>query len=85
MGDLLEELAALAHEQWSGWMQYMFSKCATTESGEVIIPKHLVERWQRQMRTPYGSLLEAEKLSDREEAQRMVKVVGPYLKMGDGV
>jgi len=33
-----EELAAYAHEAWSGWMRYMFSKCHSNDAGELVIP-----------------------------------------------
>lgn len=69
-----EALAALCHEQWSGWMQYLFSKC---EFGgdQVQIPSWAVERWQRQMTTPYAKLSEEEKNSDRKEADKFIKLL----------
>jgi hypothetical protein len=81
---LLEDLANLAHEQWSGWMYYMFSKCVQEErfeNGEffktenLIIPRWAVERWTRQMNTKYKDLSEEEKNSDREEAERVIGVL----------
>jgi hypothetical protein len=65
-----EELAAYAHEAWSGWMEYLFSKCLK-ESDGMKIPQSLVERWTRQMQTPYAELPENEKDSDRAEALKM--------------
>lgn len=78
--ELREQLAAYAHEAWSGWMRYMFSKTETSErffSGEtvVVIPRWAVERWQRQMSTPYADLPEAEKKSDRKEADEILAIV----------
>jgi len=70
----VEPLAEYAHNAWGGWMQYLFSKGATHKSGAVIIPADLVERWKRQMQTPYGLLPEEEKLSDREEANKIIEV-----------
>ncbi len=72
-----EKLARLAHEQWSGWIEYMFSKCKTLKvDGEncLIIPAWAVERWGRQKDTLYGNLSEDEKNSDRVEADRFLKV-----------
>jgi hypothetical protein len=82
--ELLERLAAYAHEAWSGWMKYMFSKSAgptseavlgRTRAGSFIIPPELVERWTRQMTTEYQDLPEEEKQSDRDEAQKMIDIV----------
>ncbi|MDE2104848.1 MAG: hypothetical protein KGL39_46860 [Patescibacteria group bacterium] len=72
---LIERLSSLAHEQWSGWMRYLFSKCTTNEDGTMTIPKWAVERWTRQMNTPYGQLPESERESDRHEARRMIAVM----------
>ena len=71
-----EALAEYAHEAWSGWMKYLFSKCRIwPDVGTAIIPKCLVERWQRQMGTPYAELPESEKASDREEADKMLAIL----------
>jgi hypothetical protein len=83
--DLLESLAGYAHEAWSGWMKYLFEKSLTGSSGNSIlpgsalIPKSLVNRWRRQMKTPYDELPENEKDSDRKEALRMLRIVEPYV------
>lgn len=70
-----ERLAALAHAQWSDWMEYLFSKCQMNEDGTAIIPAWAVERWQRQMNIPYSELPEDEKESDRAEADKMLEVL----------
>ena len=71
---LREALAALAHQQWSDWMTYLFSKCEEyQESGMgVHIPPLSANRWMRQMNTAYADLSEEEKESDRSEADRMI-------------
>ena len=75
LGTTREELAALAHEQWSGWMKHLFSKCITNEYEGMIIPKWAVDRWIRQMNTNYNGLSEEEKDSDRFEADRVIKLL----------
>lgn len=75
MIDLREELAALAHEQWSGWMRYMFNVCPDREGGHKEIPASLVIRWQRQVDTAYADLPEEEKESDRQEADRVLALL----------
>lgn len=70
-----EDLAAYAHESWSGWMKYLFSKCKPGPDGSVTIPEEFVKRWTRQMETPYKELPEGEKKSDREEAVKMQRIL----------
>lgn len=73
--DLREQLAALAHEQWSGWMRYLFGcleYAADADAEPRLITLSSYERWKRQTRTPYAELTEAEKESDRKEADRVL-------------
>jgi hypothetical protein len=63
--ELREELADLAHEQWSGWMRYLFENWNDDS----------VARWKRQMETPYTELSEEEQDSDRKEADRVLAVL----------
>ena len=80
-----EQLADYAHNTWSGWMKYLFSKCYNEvkrnsdnnpiPTGNVVIPKWAVERWKQQMNTEYKSLPESEKKSDRKEADMIIKIV----------
>lgn len=70
-----EKLAALAHDQWAGWMRHLFRKCPTNPDGTVTIPKWAVDRWIRQMNTDYHDLPEDEKESDRREADRYLKIL----------
>jgi len=71
-----EKLASLAHEMWSEWMKYLFSKCIQpTYNSTLIIPASAVNRWSRQMKTPYSELSEEEKESDRREADRMLECI----------
>ena len=86
MDTLREALADLAHEQWSGWMKYLFSKgyfrnmkLDGTMQCVWIMPSEFRERWERQMNTDYEQLPEEEKDSDRAEADRMIKVVREHV------
>jgi len=86
MRKIREELAELCHEQWSGWMKYLFSKCVSPiepNTGTVVIPAWAVERWERQMNTPYKDLSEVEKNSDRKEADRFIKLLNRVDAMAD--
>ena len=75
-----EELAALCHEQWSGWMKYLIGRCRESGVNDgvfsgLVIPEWAVERWTRQMNTPYAELSEAEKDSDRAEADKFLAII----------
>ena len=81
---LREPLAKYAHEAWSGWVQYMFSKfeppVPTTYSGRgrwvhLRLPTALYERWRRQMNTPYADLPESEKAPGRQEADNILETI----------
>ena len=74
MNQLREQLADLAHQQWSGWVKYMLSKGVYNADGSWTMPAWAVERWTRQMTTDYADLPESEKESDRVEADRVLAV-----------
>jgi hypothetical protein len=80
MNDLRERLAALEHDQWAGWLKYLFEKSTESNDGRVEIPASLVARWKRQMKTPYFDLPENEKESDRAEADKVLSAIQAYNK-----
>jgi len=78
--DVRELLAALEHEQWSHWTRYMLDSLAA-QLGANGLPLEAfealpsVERWRRQIRTPYADLSEQEKESDREWADKGLAII----------
>ena len=76
---LRERLADYAHRAWSNWMVYLFAACGRNDDGSVTIPVSLVQRWERQILTPYADLPESEKDSDRTEADRMIGLMDDEL------
>jgi len=76
MDDPREQLAAYAHEAWSGWMKYLYQHTSINRDGQVIISPEQSRRWTRQMDTPYADLPENEKESDRAEADKMLAILG---------
>ena len=62
---LIELLADLEHQQWAHWTLYMLDNM-TDEN---------IERWRKQINTPYSDLSETEKDSDREWARKILEVV----------
>lgn len=74
---LLEQLADLAHQSWSEWMRYLFENGVQEDDGCFAIPPGKVERWRRQMHTPYADLPEHEQENNREEARRYLRALFP--------
>ena len=75
MRALVEELAALEHERWAHWQNYMHSKGQKQSDGSLVLSPELVKRWEKQARTPYRQLSPSEKESDREQVRRYLPVV----------
>ncbi len=81
---LIELFAAIQHEIWSHWMQYMFTQGATSPDTPVwVMPADKKERWQRQMNTPYANLTENEKASDRDQARKLMPVIDELRRLLD--
>ena len=70
-----QALAKYAHDSWSGWMRYLFSKATLNDDGTITIPRLAVERWTRQMKTGYTDLPNNEKTSDLDEADCMLNIM----------
>ena len=66
--EMLEKLAKLEHEQWSGWIKYM-------ESLKVIIDVPIREMWLKLACLPYEKLTEKGKESDRKFARKVLGVL----------
>jgi len=64
--EIFEQLAALEHERWSGWMKYMLANMTT----------YNLMRWIGQMNTLYSDLSEYDKESDRKEVRRTLEILG---------
>ena len=45
------------------------------EDGSLVIPVEMVQRWERQIATPYPDLTEAERSSDIEQVKRYLPTV----------
>ena len=88
--ELIEQLADKEHASWARWMDYLFSKCedhydidgysgVESYAGKIITPD-LIDRWQRQIDTPYAELSEQEKQSDRNEVAHILPIIEKYVK-----
>lgn len=76
----IEQAAAMEHARWARWQKYLFSKSIMDSSG-ARITIDLVERWNRQIETPYSELSEAEKESDRKEAREYLPLISQELSL----
>lgn len=78
--ELLETLAALEHERWSGWMKYQAEKIGTKHptTGE-----QFEVRWKRQSETVYSDLPERERESDRVEARKTLTAIRAALSRAE--
>jgi hypothetical protein len=84
MSDLREKLATLEHERWAHWQRWMHDQGHRRDgvgaARMLILPAELADRWERQIATPYADLSEAEKDSDRQEADRTLAAVAEVLR-----
>lgn len=72
---LVEELASIEHARWAHWQKYVHDQCEALPDGRLVIPAHLVQRWNSQIHTPYEELSEAEKQSDRDQVEKVLPVL----------
>ena len=73
--ELREALAAASHEIWADWMVYLFSTCYQIDGAGLGIHTNYLFNWKRQILTPYANLTEREKDLDREQADKILKVL----------
>ena len=71
----IDRLAAVEHDRWAHWQQYLHDHCERRNDGSLEIPGHLVRRWEAQIRTPYVELPPEEQESDREQVRRYLPTV----------
>lgn len=76
-----EKLAELEHQQWAHWTRHMLEVLNPLLQMAAFSPLRLagsdkareaLERWKRQINTPYADLSEKEKDSDREWADKVL-------------
>jgi len=75
MDELMEKLANIEHERWSGWQKYLHSKCLKNPDGSLTIPAEYVFHLEKLIKTTYENLTEKEKESDRKEVRKTLEVI----------
>ena len=82
--ELFEKLADIEHQRWSDWQRYFHSKCIKYDSyldyGDMVIPREVWDKAERQINTDYKDLSEAEKNSDRKQVMRYWDLIKPTIK-----
>ena len=73
--DVLDRLAEIEHERWAHWQRFVHDSCHEQEDGSLVIPAEVVQRWERQIATPYPDLTQAERDSDIEQVKRYLPTV----------
>lgn len=76
---IVERLAAIEHERWSHWQRYLHEVAARQPDGGLLLPKDLVQRWERQMATDYSDLSYEEQESDRDQARKYLAILRKIL------
>ncbi len=80
MKDIIrEELADYAHEIWAQWANHMITvKGVINKDGSLTLPASCVERWERQIGTPYEFLSDEDKDLDRVKADKILAIISSY-------
>ena len=66
--ELREKLAAIEHQRWADWQKWVHKVLREANPSPEI--GDILERWDRQIETPYEKLSDREKASDMEQVDR---------------
>lgn len=70
MSELYEELAAIQHDIWAHWQKYVHDHKIAWYGTKRVLFSEDIERWDKQISTPYADLTEKEKDGDREQVDK---------------
>lgn len=79
--EFVEKGADIEHDRWGHWQKYMMSKMSMLDNGDMVLPKEFVDRWFRQIDTPYSELSEPEKESDRKETRNYLPLITETIRL----
>lgn len=82
MSTVDERLARQAHESWCRWAKWMLDSIQRDWGGDIADVGKLeelacVQRWRRQIETPYEHLPQSERVSDHAEASEVAATLVP--------
>lgn len=75
---LKDKIASLCHDQWTHWIVSLLGKGIPNADGTLTVPKDTIDRWRRQMNTPYDQLSKKEKDLDIIEADKFIKAFAAF-------
>lgn len=78
---LREKLAAIEHQRWADWQKWchdILRKELNIGNNKNLQLEKVLERWDRQINTPYEKLSDAEKASDMEQVDRYWPLIEEY-------
>lgn len=65
-----DQLAAFTHEVWANWMKHLIPKIVNRK-----VENSDIERWGKQIITPFEDLSEEEKESDRKVVEKVLNKI----------
>ena len=71
--ELREKLAAIEHQRWADWQKWVHKVLREANPSPEI--GDILERWDRQIETPYENLSDSEKASDMEQVDRYWQLI----------
>lgn len=78
--EFVEKGAALEHERWARWQNYLHSFLTWNNDIQMwTLPHEKKEWWDSEIRTPYHMLNEIQKESDRKEARTYLPLIRSLL------
>ncbi|BBZ45443.1 hypothetical protein [Mycobacterium parmense] len=73
--ELMSRLAAVEHERWAHWQQYVHDHGERRDDGSLVVPAELVARWDAQIATSYSDLSKEEQQSDQDQVRRYLPII----------
>ena len=74
--ELRDKLAAIEHERWADWQAWCHNVIRENSPSPETLK--VLERWDKQIATPYAELTEREKASDMEQVDRYWPLILSY-------
>ena len=85
LSELREKLAAIEHERWSDWQKWchkILRENLRYNDMETNL-EEILERWEKQIATPYSKLSNKEKASDMEQVDRYWPLISQALAQAE--
>lgn len=74
--ELREQLAAIEHERWGNWQEWVHT---LYEDNNDMFETY-IERWKKQIATPYAELSDDEKAADMIQVDRYWPLISKYIE-----